>query len=37
MAKTSLPQALRLAVVERAQHACEYCRLPEGVGYMLLS
>lgn len=36
MSRTSLPSALRLAVAERAQRACEYCRLPEGIGFILL-
>jgi len=29
MSTTRIPSALRLAVIERAQGQCEYCRLPE--------
>ncbi len=36
MSKTPIPNALRLAVAERARRACEYCRLPEGLGFTLL-
>ncbi len=35
MAKTYIPAALRFAVAERAQGACEYCRLPEMIGFSL--
>jgi len=33
MSKTPIPSVLRLAVAERAQSACEYCRLPERLGF----
>jgi homogentisate 1,2-dioxygenase len=33
MSKTPIPSALRIAVAERAQNACEYCHLPEGLGF----
>ena len=36
MSRTPIPSTVRLAVAERAQRACEYCRLPEGVGFILL-
>lgn len=36
MSKTPVPNALRLAVAERARSAREYCRLPEGLGFLML-
>lgn len=33
MSKTLIPSALRTEVIERAQGWCEYCHLPEEVGF----
>lgn len=33
MSETPIPKSLRRLVEQRAEHRCEYCRIPAGVGF----